>query len=188
MTDFVVKSTDEGKKVLCLRGFNGEKMGKVNLFNIYLSNDLLYHSCSEDPKDPFCVFNLYHRYIKHLPPHWKGKLLLKGINPDDRLRVKPINGVKRCADLTDQGALGLNACNKICQRVAWRCGLLHPEKQLASGRRRAGITKLANSNLGSAEVIKAARHKDCVINATYQHETQEAHKQRHKVQRYKVSF
>lgn len=66
--------------------------------------------------------------------------------------------------------------------------MLYPEKQHAAGRRRAGITKLANSHLGSAKVIKAARHKDCVINAVYQMETEEAHNQCHEVQRYKVSF
>lgn len=128
-------------------------------------------------------------YIKHLPDKWDGKLLLKGINLDDRFSVVPDeNGMKKLADTSIDGPLGINACNKICHRVARRCGMKNPSKQLASGRRRVGITKIANSGLLTGEVTIAARHKSWVTNVLYQIESDEVHDKRHEAQRYKVSF
>lgn len=175
--------------MLCLKGFNGEKISKLDLFKTTLREELYYHSCVEDPNDPYCVYNLFHLYIQHLPDGWEGKLLLKGINLDDRLRVEPDeNGTKKFADTSLSGRLGINACNKICQRVARRCGMKNPSKQLASGRRRAGITKIANAGLPTAEVTIAARHQSWVTNVLYQIESEEIHEKRHEAQRYKVSF
>ena len=189
LSDFVIKRTSKGQRILCLKGFNGEKTGKVDLFNTTLREELLFHSCIEDPNDPFCPFNVFIRYIQHLPENWNGKLLLKGLNPDDRVRVKPDrNGLRKYADTSDHGPLGLNACNKICTRVARRVKLINPEKQLASGRRRAGITKIANAGLPVGEVMVSARHKSVTMSALYQVETEEAHDKRHEAQRYNVSF
>lgn len=187
LNDFIVKQMSTGKNMLCLKGFNGEKTTKVDLFKTTLREELYYHSCLEDPEDKFCVYNLFQRYIKHLPDNWQGKLLLKGLNDDDRVVAKK-NGFKRFADTGINGPLGLNACNKICQRVARRCGLKNPDKQLASGRRRAGITKIANAGLPTAEVTIAARHQSWVTNVLYQIESEEIHEKRHEAQRYKVSF
>lgn len=184
----MVKQTSKGENILCLKGFNGEKKGKVDLFTTTLREELYYHSCIEDMKDPFCVYNLFHLYVKHLPDGWPGKLLLKGLNQDDRMSVKEVNGMKKFADTGVRGPLGINACNKICQRVAKRCGMKNPSKQLASGRRRAGITKIANSGLPTGEVTVAARHKSWVTNVLYQEEDEAVHAKRHEVQRYKVSF
>lgn len=189
LSDFTIKRTSTGQRILCLKGFNGEKTGKIDLFNTTLREELLFHSCIEDVNDPFCTFNIFARYVKHLPENWDGKLLLKGLNPDERGRVRPDkNGMKKFADTSKFGPLGLNACNKICKRVARRIGLKNPDHQLGSGRRRAGITKIANAGLPVGEVMVAARHKSVTMSALYQVETEEAHEKRHDAQRYKVSF
>ena len=155
-----------------------------------MRDDENYHSALEDPNDPFNVVNLYRLYVRHLPPGWKGTLLRKPVPLHRRKDIAPDakSGFRRYARTDDEGGLGANDCNDCVKRVALRCDLDDPLKQMASGRRRAGITKLCNSNCTSGVIQRSARHQSCETNALYQIDNPEIHQRRFEAQRYTVSF
>ena len=170
-------------------GINQDKTVKLDLSTTNVRDDGKYHSVEYDPNDPFCTYNIYVLYIRHLPENWGGTLLRKGIPYNLRKNIAPnSNGVRQCARLDKDGGFGVNDCNVLIKNVALRCNLENPLQQKASGRRRAGITKLCGSSLSAGEVILAARHKTCHTNSLYQIEDPKMHKRQHEAQRYKVSF
>ena len=155
-----------------------------------VQQDEQYHTVAEDSDNPLCLVKIYHYYICHLPSDWPGTILRKGIPYKDRAYVTPdpSTGFRRFARLDKDGALGVNDCNRLVKAVAERCGMTNPALHMASGRRRAGITKIANAGLPSSEVTLAARHQSWQTNALYQIESEEIHERRHEAQQYKVSL
>ena len=143
----------------------------------------------ENRGDPFCILNLFNLYTCHLPDYWLGPILRKGIPYHLCSRVVlDITGFQKFTQTDNSGNFGANDCNDTVKAVALWCNIKDVLKQVASGRRRAGITKIANAGLPVAEVIKAARHQSCVTNALYQVKSEQAHERRHQAQAYRVSF
>ena len=115
-------------------------------------------------------------YIKHLPTNWGGTLLRRGVPAEIRKHLPADkNGFRKCARLDELGSLKVNDCNQIIKSVAIRCNLNNPLNQKASGRRRAGITKIANAGLSTSEVCIAARHQSCMTNSLYQIKNEASH-------------
>ena len=160
----------------------------MSLTNTFRRDEEDFHSVREDPNDPFCVYNLFKLYVRHLPENWDGSLLRNGIPKNQRYKIQPRpDGFVPCARLDKMGHIGVNRCSEICKAIGKRCGMENAAKQLGSGRRRSGITQIANAKLPSGEVTIASRHKSWQMNAHYQIETGEIHKRRHDAQDYKVS-
>ena len=76
---------------------------------------------------------------------------------------------------------GINYFPQMIKKLAKRCGFTDADNYTMRSNRRAGITKLAGSGLGSANVMAAARHKSIDANFLYQQENEGDHIARSKV-------
>jgi hypothetical protein len=135
-----------------------------------------------NPFDPFCLVALHKYYItEHLLPamshvgisdHWYFVC---------RAPQKVLNewrksfGLKCEPGLTKHQKWGENNFSTQMKRLAERCGFDDAANYTMRSNRRAGITKLASSNLGTNNVMLAARHKSVDASRLYQEENEQDH-------------
>ena len=120
---------------------------------------------AKDPHDPLCLVKIDFHYICHLPADQARTVLRKSILYKDRpfVSLDPSIGFYKFLRLDKEGTLGINDCNRLVKAVAECCGMANLALHMASGRRRASITKIANAGLPSSEVSFAARYQSWQI-------------------------
>lgn len=135
----------------------------------------------ENPNDPFCVVKLHEellRRYKRAQPGYTGRIF--------RRPVKKGGVIFNMPNMKDNGVVGKNQFSAMTRKVAHRTGMTNPDKCTAGGRRRAGITNLANlaNAVPEAERMRMARHKCPSTHAKYQEVSEEMKNQRYKAMFY----
>ena len=97
------------------------------------------------------------------------------------LRLRKKNGMTHEAGMHKNDKWGINYFPDQMKALAIRCGFNDAENYTMRSNRRAGITKLASSTLGTANIQKAARHQSVEANRLYQQEDESDHVNRSKV-------
>ena len=182
----------DGVEYLRLKAFgaatNGDKTKKLSLGNPYQRDASGFFKIYANSSDPFCLVKLFKYYVvEHLLPAMKEE----GLNdsfffvrraPKKVLKVRIKKGLRTEAGMAGQHSKwGPNYFPDMMKALAKRCGFDDADNYTMRSNRRAGITKLAGSNIGSANVMAAARHKSVDANVLYQQENEADHVARSKV-------
>ena len=172
-----IKGPDKGKLALRIKGLRVDKSCKLSISNPELRNsgEADEDEVVEDKKDKYCPVLLHQELIKRynaVHPGYTGRVFRRAVTKKKQVLNIP--------NMKSNGVIGKNKFSDLTKAVARRCNMTNPEKCTAGGRRRAGITQLANQANGVSEAVRmhAARHSCPRVHGKYQERSEEAKAQR----------
>ena len=144
---------------------HAEKTRKIDFHNPYNREDTGYHDVVANPDDEFCTVKLYKFYVTNwldpdLPPSAK---FFRRQAPRKEIRNRRKNDL-----FFESGEpFGVNYFNQLMVSMAHDCGFNNPDRCTAHGRRKEGISKLANSGVEDKVILNSARHNHLSTNMIY---------------------
>ena len=144
---------------------HAEKTRKIDFLNPYNREEVGYHDVVANPDDAFCTVKLYKHYVTNfldpdLPPTAK---FFRRRAPRKEIR----NRQNRNLFFESGEPFGQNYFNQLMVTMAHDCGFTNPSRCTAHGRRKEGISKLANSGVEEKVILNAARHNHVNTNMIY---------------------
>ena len=144
---------------------HAEKSRKIDFCNPYNRDDVGYHDIVANPDDDFCTVKLYKYYVNNwLDPNlYPSDKFFRRRAPRKEIRNRRKNNI-----FFESGdAFGQNYFNQLMVTMAHECGFENPSRCTAHGRRKEGISKLANSGVEDKVILNSARHNHLSTNMIY---------------------
>ena len=144
---------------------HAEKTRKIDFRNPYNREDVGFHDVVSNPDDEFCTVKLYKHYVTNwldpdLPPSAK---FFRRRAPRKEIR----NRRKNKLFFESGEPFGQNYFNQLMVTMAIDCKFTNPTRCTAHGRRKEGISKLANSGVEEKVILNSARHNHVSTSMMY---------------------
>ena len=181
MTDVEVfkktKGPNKGKLAIRIKGLRVDKSYKLSICNPELRNsgEADYDKVVQNKADKYCPVFLHQELTRRynaVHPGYSGRVFRRAVRKGGKTLNIP--------NMKENGVIGKNRFSIMTKSIAHRCKMTKPDKCTSGGRRRAGITQLANKANGVSEAARmhAARHSCPSTHAKYQERSEECQAQR----------
>ena len=144
---------------------HAEKTRKIDFRNPYNREEVGYHDVVANPDDEFCTVKLYKHYVTNFldPDLPQTAKFFRRRAPQKEIRFRQ----KRNLFFESGEPFGQNYFNQLMVTMAHECGFTNPSRCTAHGRRKEGISKLANNGVEEKVILNAAWHNHVSTNMIY---------------------
>ena len=180
--DYIFEGDFKGIPFICLKEtFHGQKGKAITMKNPTLDAENSKKKTFPCPynQDPLSCYQTTKRLIRMIPDDCQasegGRRLFRHPASKDQLQQWIAQKKPWRYSPLKHRVVGLNSINGYLKKVAGWCKYTNPERQTSHGKRRAGISKVANAGVAPAALVQIGGHNALKMVATYNKPNQEAY-------------